>query len=160
VTSITPEEIRECLHEAHVEAFEETPRNRPPPRDRTRPDGFGASEGAARVTYEAANFDFRCDFHEHVELAELRRGDLREPDGPQAARHRDKVGTNSDCRRLQSPLLLSGAWAARRSHLRFSEGPSRVLQGSRCHQALDGFRNQVRGLDAYHSLEQQVYGRR
>ena len=41
------------------------------------------------------------------------------------------------------PLLLSGAWAARRSHLGFSEGASRVLQGSCCHQALDGFRNQV-----------------
>ena len=31
----------------------------------------------------------------------------------------------------------------RRSHVRLGEGPSRVLQGSCRHQALDGFRNQV-----------------
>src|ERR1700727_638144 len=120
----------------------------------------GASEGAARTTDETAYCDFRCDFHERVELAQLRRGDLREPHGPQAARHSDRFGTDSECWRVQSPLLLSGAWTARRSHLRFSEGPSRVLQGRCCHQALDGFRNQVRGLDAHCSLEQQVYGRR
>jgi hypothetical protein len=27
VTSITPEEIRDCVHQGHVEAFEDTPKN-------------------------------------------------------------------------------------------------------------------------------------
>ncbi len=27
VTSITPEEIRDCAHQGHVEAFEDTPKN-------------------------------------------------------------------------------------------------------------------------------------